>query len=53
MDSQAFDMQTHGGISRCFAELIPRVLQRTPHTDKKVLVQTKHKHKGRTLETVG
>ena len=22
MDSQAFDMQTHGGISRCFAELI-------------------------------
>lgn len=20
-DSQAFDMQTHGGVSRCFAEL--------------------------------
>ena len=25
MDSQAFDMQTHGGISRCFAELITRM----------------------------
>lgn len=25
MDSQAFDMQTHGGISRCFVELITRM----------------------------
>lgn len=26
-DSQAFDMQTHGGVSRCFAELYSHLPQ--------------------------
>lgn len=26
-DSQAFDMQTHGGVSRCFAELYSHCLK--------------------------
>lgn len=44
-DSQAFDMQTHGGVSRCFAELyshLPQDIEASPASWNLPMFTSKH-----------